>query len=660
MSEFDSYPDAEDPSIKKLGNGLYGVDVPPITVSAKRLTQAEIDANMPEGDVPYSGGAEGARALLGQGLGMGFGDELEAGIRAPFSDESYKEIRDRLRSQQEQFAKDYPVTHTGLEIAGGLAMPFGAVGIGAKGALAAGKSVMGTAGRGALIGSGAGAVSGAGTSKEMGDVPANMLTSGILGGVVGGVAPSAINLTGKMVRNVIDGLGYSNATKVASRKLENILDSENLTPDDARAMLEEYRRLGVPSPVLADLGENLRGLGFAAHIVQNKGRTATANFLDERQRQLSKRLIKGLEQKANINSNGKFGFDYINDLGKAQEAAARTAYPKAYSHDITAVPFRKYVDRPVFQKAYEAALERNRNQAGDEGHVPLPSLDQIRNAQYIRTELLHQIKIGLDRVIEKETDSLTGKMTGHGGDVNIIKKEFNNLIKYHNKDYAIANAKFADSASLKEAYNKGLDYMKIDEGELVHKLKKMKPAEREAFRVGMISQIKDKLSTFTGDDFTRFVFKSDRQRESLRYAFDSPTKYKEFANQVKAQAELMKTYKKVRGGSSTASNSVAIQDAGMDGNLIPMVANAATGNWLGAASNIARSGLARAGGLSPDSAVRVQQALFNPNPRSQNALFDIMNRNADKQANPNFIKDALQQQGTYSFGLGNLSGLLGQ
>jgi hypothetical protein len=37
-----------------------------------------------------------------------------------------------------------------------------------------------------------------------------------------------------------------------------------------------------------------------------------------------------------------------------------------------------------------------------------------------------------------------------------------------------------------------------------------------------------------------------------------------------------------------------------------------------------------------------------------------MNRNADKQANPNFIKDALQQQGTYSFGLGNLSGLLGQ
>jgi hypothetical protein len=660
MSEFDSYPDAEDPSIKKLGNGLYGVDVPPISVSAKRLTQAEIDANMPAGDVPYSGGAEGARALLGQGLGMGFGDELEAATRAPFSDESYKEIRDRLRSQQDQFAKDYPVTHTGLEIAGGLAMPFGAVGMGAKGALAAGKSVMGTAGRGALIGSGAGAVSGAGTSKEMGDVPANMLTSGILGGVVGGVAPSAINLAGKAIGNVIDGLGYSNATKVASKKLEEILDKENLTPDDARAMLEEYRRLGVPSPVLADLGENLRGLGFSAYAVPNKGKTATASFLDERQTQLAERLIKGLEQKSGINSQGKFGFDYIDDLGQAQQAAAKKEYPKAYSHDITAVPFRKYVDRPVFQKAYEAAVERNQLHTGDAGHVPLPSLDQIRNAQYISTEVLHQIKIGLDRIVEKETDTLTGKMTGYGGDVNIIKKEFNNLIKYHNKDYATANAKFADSIGLQQAYKKGLDYMKMDEGELVSKLKKMKPAEKEAFRVGMLSEIKDNLSKFKGVDFTNSVFKSDRQRESLRYAFDSPAKYKEFASQVKAQAALMKTYKKVRGGSDTAEKSVDIQDAGMASNMIPMVANAATGNWLGAASNVARSGLSRAGGLSPDIAVRVQQALFNPNPRSQNALFDLMNRNADKQVNPNFIKDALQQQGTYSFGLGNLSGLLGQ
>jgi hypothetical protein len=487
-----------------------------------------------------------------------------------------------------------------------------------------------------------------------------MLSSGILGGAVGGAAPTAINLTGKLVRNVVDGLGYSNATKVASRKLADILDKENLTPDDAQAILDEYRRLGLPSPVLADLGENLRNLGFAAYAVPNKGKTATGKFLDERQTQLAERLIKGLEQKSGVNSQGKFGFDYISDLGKSQQKAAQAAYPKAYSVDINAVPFRKYVDRDVFKDAYENAVKLNNLEAGNVGHIPLPALEQLRNAQFINTRVLHEIKRGLDAVIEKETDTITGKMTGYGSNVAKVKTEFNNLIKYYNKDYAAANAKFAESAGLQSSYKKGLDYMKMDVKELESKLKKMKPAEKEAFRVGMLSEIKDNLSKFKGVDFTNSVFKSKRQQEALRFAFDSPAKYKEFADQVKAQAELMKTYKRVRGGSDTAEKSVALQDAGMTSDVLPMVQNAATGNMLGLAANVARSGLARAGGLSPESAVRVQNALFNPNPRSQNALFDLMNRNAAAQANPNLLKETLQQPNTYSFGLGNLSGLLGQ
>jgi hypothetical protein len=487
-----------------------------------------------------------------------------------------------------------------------------------------------------------------------------MLSSGILGGAVGGAAPTAINLTGKLVRNVVDGLGYSNATKVASRKLEDILAKENLTPDDAQAILEEYRRLGLPSPVLADLGDNLRNLGFAAYAVPNKGKTATANFLDERQTQLADRLVKGLEQKSGVKSGDKFGFDYIDDLGKSQQKAAQAAYPKAYSVDINAVPFRKYIDRDVFKDAYENAVRLNNLEAGNVGYMKLPALEQLRNAQFINTKVLHEIKKGLDAVIEKETDTITGKMTNYGSNVAKVKTEFNNLIKYYNKDYAAANAKFAESAGLQSSYKKGLDYMKMDVKELESKLKKMKPAEKEAFRVGMLSQIKDNLSKFKGVDFTNSVFKSKRQQEALRFAFDSPAKYKEFADQVKAQAELMKTYKRVRGGSDTAEKSVALQDAGMTSDVLPMVQNAATGNILGLAANVARSGLSRAGGLSPESAVRVQEALFNPNPRSQNALFDLMNRNAAAKANPNLLKETLQQPNTYSFGLGNLSGLLGQ
>ena len=84
MSGFDNYKDAEDPSIVKTPTG-YQVNAPVVSVTTKR--------EVPQA-IPYSGSAEAARALLEQGLGMGFGEEIEAGLRAPFSEEDYKTIRD--------------------------------------------------------------------------------------------------------------------------------------------------------------------------------------------------------------------------------------------------------------------------------------------------------------------------------------------------------------------------------------------------------------------------------------------------------------------------------------------------------------------------------------------------------------------------------------
>lgn len=92
-----------------------------------------------------------------------------------------------------------------------------------------------------------------------------------------------------------------------------------------------------------------------------------------------------------------------------------------------------------------------------------------------------KLKKGLDAVIEKETDTITGKMTGYGSNVAKVKTEFNNLIKYYNKDYAAANAKFAESAGLQSSYKKGLDYMKMDVKELESKLKKNEAGRERGF-----------------------------------------------------------------------------------------------------------------------------------------------------------------------------------
>jgi hypothetical protein len=647
---------AADETIKKLPSGQYQVSAEPVSVTAKRATPEEIaQYNRENPPTPYSGGSEATRALIGQGLGMGFGDEIEAGVRAPFSDETYKEIRDRLRAQQEQFGKDYPVTQTGLELIGGLAIPVAGIGLGARAALSAATRA-GTLAKGVGIGAGSGAVTGAGTAKEMGDIPIDALSSGIVGAGVGGIAPSAINLTGRTVRVVADSLGLTNANKYASRKLAEKLDQDNLTPDDARIILEEYRRLGVPDPVLADLGDNLRGLGYAANVVPSKAKNATSEFLQERNDNLAGSLITGLEQKANVKSGGKFGFEYINELEQAQTQAARKAYPKAYQLDLPATPFRKFTDRQVFQDAYQNAVRR----ANTLGETPLPALEQIRNAQFINTNILHEIKKGLDAVIEKETDTLTGKMSSYGADVAKVKREFNDLIKYYNKDYRLANAKFADSEGLKSAYKDGLDYMKMDTNELLASLKKMKPSEKEAFRVGMLSQIKDKYSKSLATDITNLVFKSPRQKSALRYAFDSQSQFDDFVKQVSAQKELLKTSKRIQGGSTTQSNIVETEDSGMVADLLNTGAQVASGNIMGAATNLARRGAARAGGISPAKAEELQSLLFNPDPAGQNKILELLKQQAAQKANQNRFQQGLQTPATYSFGLGELQGLLGQ
>lgn len=625
MGGFDKYKDAEDQSIVHTPTG-YQVNAPEVSVTAKRELPTKTQ---------YSGGAEALRAAIEQGLGMGFGEEIEAGLRAPFSEEDYKTIRDRLRAQQAQFGKDYPVTQTGLEILGGIATPAGVLGSTFK----AGKGALEMAKAGGKAGAITGAITGAGVAPELSDVPMSAAGYGLTGAGIGAVAPTAINLGGKLISNIIDATGFSNANKVATRKLQEYLDKENLTPDQVKSMLDEYRRLGVPDPVIADIGENLRGAGYASYVVPSTQKTSTAKFLESRQQDLANSLVKGLEEKSGVKSNGKFGFDYINDVATAQEAAARKAYPEAYSKDIPATPFRKYADRDVFAKAYEEAVKR-----ADVYGQKLPTLDQIRNAQYISTQILHEIKKGLDDVIEKNTDAVTGKMTGYGADVAKVKREFNDLIKYYNKDYAEANAKFADFSKLKSSYNEGLDYMKMETSEMVAKLKKMTPAEKESFRVGMISDIKDKMSKFKGGDPARLVFKSDRQKASLRYAFDSQGQFNDFVRQVDAQNELLKTYKKVRGGSETQERSMLTEDVGMARDLMQ-------GNILGAAMNVARRGAAQAGGINPDVAAKMQKMLFTPSAGRQNEILNILRGNQPKTG-------AMYEPATYGGLLGNLQALM--
>ena len=79
----------------------------------------------------YSEGAERARTVA-QGITLGFADEIEAGARSLFSDRGYKEIRDEIRQNTNDFRTDNPGQALALEMAGGVVVPGGILRSGAK------------------------------------------------------------------------------------------------------------------------------------------------------------------------------------------------------------------------------------------------------------------------------------------------------------------------------------------------------------------------------------------------------------------------------------------------------------------------------------------------------------------------------------------------
>jgi hypothetical protein len=561
--------------------------------------------------VPYSGAAETTRTAA-QGLTFGFADELEAALRSgAISGKEYESIRDRLRAQQAQYNIDNPGFSTPLELLGGMAMPFGLLkGLkgtsGATQAAVTGETLGGQIARGTGVGAATGALTGAGTAEK--DTLQNAAVTGAVGGVLGGTLPVAIKGAGSMIRGALNAAGIGDQTTAANKILANTLNKDNLTPDEAQAALAELQRLNVPRPVLADISKSLQDLSYAAYVVPSSQKGATARFLESRMIDQPSDVVKGLVDRAGLGKNVN-GYEYLDLLAKNQQAAASAKYPLAYEKAVDARDFRKYVDRPVFQDAYKEAQRR----AGVYGDT-LPDLEQIRNAQFVPTNVLHQIKIGLDRVVEKEIDPVTGKMTSYGRDVSNVKREFNDLIKEKNPIYAKANQEFADNERIRSSFQSGQKYQKMEDKEVLNNLKKMNDSEKEAFRLGMMADVNSRLDNFKGGDFTRQIFKSDKQKSLLRYAFTDNAQYDKFVKYVDALGQQIKTNRTIMGGSQTGERLATSEGLG---GTAAVAQSLASGGLTGGAMQLLRQGAARAKGISGETSAELQKRLFATDPIEQ-------------------------------------------
>jgi len=222
--------------------------------------------------------ASGLARSIGQGITFGTADEAEGFVRSILGDQTYKQARDQVRKELEQFRSDYPKTAYGSEIASSIAMPMGVAGLAGRG-IAKGvtklneplaEAIRQTVTKGvqkapkALTGktaqtAGMSAAYGAGAAEEMSDVPQSMITAGVLGAGLQRAAPAVTAGAAELIKKGVPltvGQKFGGITGGIEERLAGLPVADFLIGGARRRAVTGFERAAYDE-ALAPLGQSL-------------------------------------------------------------------------------------------------------------------------------------------------------------------------------------------------------------------------------------------------------------------------------------------------------------------------------------------------------------------------------------------------------------------
>ncbi len=229
--------------------------------------------------------ATGLARSIGQGITFGTADEAEGFIKSILGDQTYKQARDQVRKELDQFRTEYPKTAYGSEIASSIAMPMGVAKLAGKGivkgaeminkpladfaaqkaaqagqkiATAAPKTTRIATGKPAQV-AGASALYGAGAAEEMSDVPESMAIAGALGAGLQKAAPAVTAGAAELIKKGVPltvGQKFGGITGGVEERLAGLPVLDFLIGGARRRAVTGFERASYDE-ALAPLGEKL-------------------------------------------------------------------------------------------------------------------------------------------------------------------------------------------------------------------------------------------------------------------------------------------------------------------------------------------------------------------------------------------------------------------
>jgi hypothetical protein len=609
----------------------------------------------------------GARAMLGQGLGMGWGDEGEAWLRSKLGGGKYEDLVSKIRDEYAQYSSENPYSAGALEFGGGMApavammltpggQPAAVAQTGRASAGMLSRLAQSPMARSAFAGGTTGAVAGAGTATE-GERGSGAGSGALMGTALGTAIPIGMRTAGSGYNWLKERLMPTpqGIQDRASQKMLDALRQAQLTPQQIEAVMKKDASMRVPSTV-ANVDPAMVDLAEAVAQRVGTGRQQIAKTLGEQKAGIRERTY------GQVKAGLKPGDYYADEARLTQELRdfAGKAYDDAYNVGSVNDPkIMTILEQPEVKSVYdlarqiasgEANLAKVRGQdpskfkleplyiADAEGNIKISSIPDVRTLDYMKRAMDAMIKSGYsstDATVKTQAGTLKG-----------MRNELRDRLKTVVPEYETALTKYAGDMEVIDAMQAGMkSFRGMDHEEVAKLVKGMSPSEKEAFRTGVARDIYGQImGPASVRNSAQNVIGSPEMQQKLMPLFETPAHFNLFKAALERESQLFNQANSILANSSTARRAQMNKEFEGDNSMGEAIGNAITGGFWSSLTGLA-SKAAKSTTMTQDTADKLAGMLMSKNPSEVAATVKVLEDYA-KRAAPREARASKAEIGT--------------
>lgn len=593
--------------------------------------QTKLDELRAKYDIKMSN-AQKAR-LIGQGAALGFGDEIEAAIRAMSPNVTYSEAIDEIRSSISEAKEAFPLQSAGYEIGGAFipglaAAPF-----------TGGGSLIPTMGRAAAIGAAEGAIYGIGTGTDA----ESRLTEGAKGAVTGAIVNPAVQKGFQVVTGGAKGLSTYLRNKFGNKLAKPVEDEVMRIVEASGLSVDEILSRIADGEIFPDMsGTVLSELrGYAAQ--GGKGRTVIENTVRDRSGKLRDEAVSELQ--AGLSPNvpvGNITMAFNNTLDKLKELESQ-AYKDLFSdpkNNPTISPNNLLTGPNTSPSVIEKAqVAQQLSSVSEELLQDFPFLRNKVNAIFKAKKMplpfeINDGVLSLTRPLDLETVEVMRRALAEnvtkgfkGGDATLAiakdnrEKELRSLLDAFSNPLKETRENWSQIKTTKEIFDQGKKALSMKPEELEEMVAKMDSQYLEALRAGFATSIKYKSGAGARQTLIGKLADLRSNERMVLEALYPNEGFEQIADKILKSRQAFTTESGAISGSQTAFTQQAVKRQGAAGNLADMadiLGSTMTGNvtaaTLSAGRVIKRSLGKEAEALTEDQIEKIASILVTEDP----------------------------------------------